>query len=41
MANESTVPDDAGHMLDARDLVKTYKGRTVVRGVSIHVDNRD
>ena len=27
-----------GHTLEADDLVKSYKGRTVVRGVSIHVD---
>ena len=26
------------HTLEARDLVKSYKGRTVVKGVSIHVD---
>ena len=28
----------AGHTLEARNLVKSDKGRTVVRGVSIHVD---
>ena len=27
-----------GHTLVARDIVKSYKGRTVVRGVTIHVD---
>ena len=39
--NTPPTPDEPRHMLDARDLVKSYKGRTVVRGVSIHVDNRD
>ena len=29
---------DKGHTLEARELVKSYKGRTVVRGVSIHID---
>ncbi len=29
---------DAPHTLVAHDLVKSYKGRTVVRGVTIHVD---
>ena len=31
-------PPGGPHTLEARDLVKSYKGRTVVRGVSIHVD---
>ena len=30
--------EETGHTLVARDLVKSYKGRTVVRGVSIRVD---
>ena len=33
-----TPPPAGPHTLEARDLVKSYKGRTVVRGVSIHVD---
>lgn len=32
------VPAEPSHTLLARDLVKSYKGRTVVRGVTIHVD---
>jgi len=28
----------AGHTLEAQGLFKSYKGRTVVRGVTIHVD---
>ncbi|MBQ3810010.1 MAG: LPS export ABC transporter ATP-binding protein [Kiritimatiellae bacterium] len=32
------APAEASHTLLARDLVKSYKGRTVVRGVTIHVD---
>ena len=35
MADEpSTTP----HTLEAHDLVKSYKGRTVVKGVSLHID---
>ena len=31
-------PAAAGHTLEAQGIFKTYKGRTVVRGVTIHVD---
>ena len=31
-------PEEREHTLEARDIVKSYKGRTVVRGVTIHVD---
>ena len=36
-SSRETSPE-VRHTLDACDLVKSYKGRTVVRGVTIHVD---
>ena len=42
MADDATTPEaapaGAGHTLEALELHKSYKGRTVVRGVTIHVD---
>ena len=32
------APAPGGHTLEAQGLFKSYKGRTVVRGVTIHVD---
>ncbi len=38
LAGKTEESEDVRHTLEARDLVKSYKGRTVVRGVTIHVD---
>lgn len=32
------APASPTHTLEAHDLVKSYKGRTVVKGVSLHID---
>ena len=37
-AKVAAAPAAEGHTLEARGIVKSYKGRTVVRGVTIHVD---
>ena len=37
-ASAAPAAKEAAHTLEARALVKSYKGRTVVRGVTIHVD---
>jgi lipopolysaccharide export system ATP-binding protein len=34
----AAAPAAAGHVLEAQGIFKTYRGRTVVRGVTIHVD---
>jgi len=36
--SEAAEPAAGGHTLEAQGIFKTYRGRTVVRGVTIHVD---